>query len=88
MGLHRCRRPNPASGCNFIDVETSRRTFWNAYSLDNYLCIALGRPRIFHDDDIDQELPSCADDADIFINGTTLTSSACAIMLAPVAYFK
>ncbi|KJR82997.1 transcriptional activator protein acu-15 [Sporothrix schenckii 1099-18] len=65
IGLNRNRRADPAGGLSQIDVECRRRTFWCAYSLDNYLSAALGRPRTFHDEDIDQELPSIAEDRDI-----------------------
>ncbi|CAK7220005.1 hypothetical protein SBRCBS47491_004043 [Sporothrix bragantina] len=65
IGLNRNRRADPAGGLSHIDVECRRRTFWCAYSLDNYLSAALGRPRTFHDEDIDQELPSIAEDDDI-----------------------
>jgi len=39
---------------NNIDEECRKRVFWCAYSLDNYLSAALGRPKIFHDEDVDQ----------------------------------
>ncbi|RDW71701.1 hypothetical protein BP5796_07735 [Coleophoma crateriformis] len=60
LGLHRKRRRDAAS----IDVEDEcrRRVFWSAYVLDCYLSAALGRPRTFHNDDTDQELPSLIDD--------------------------
>jgi hypothetical protein len=41
------------------------RTFWTAYILDNYLGVILGRPRHFHDDDIDQDYPDCVHDEDM-----------------------
>ncbi|CAK7233608.1 hypothetical protein SEUCBS140593_008658 [Sporothrix eucalyptigena] len=37
----------------------------SAYYLDTYLTMALGRPPIFHNEDIDQELPSDADDDEL-----------------------
>ncbi|RDW66521.1 hypothetical protein BP6252_10156 [Coleophoma cylindrospora] len=60
LGLHRKRRRDAAH----IDVEDEcrRRVFWSAYVLDCYLSAALGRPRTFHNDDTDQELPSLIDD--------------------------
>lgn len=51
-GLHRRRRQQ--SKPDFIVLECRKRVFWCAYSLDIYLSAALGRPRMFHDDDIDQ----------------------------------
>ena len=86
IGLHRKRH---ADRIDRIEVECRRRTFWSAYALDNYLSMALGRPRTFHDDDIDQELPSCVDDhqihGDHISGGSTHGQS---VMLGPVAYAK
>ncbi|KAG5781750.1 hypothetical protein H9Q73_004631 [Fusarium xylarioides] len=65
IGLNRNKRPGVISGLNHIEVESRRRTFWCAYTLDAYLSVSLGRPRNFHDDDIDTELPACVDDNDI-----------------------
>ena len=35
-------------------MECQKRAFWSAYTLDKYLSNALGRPQMFHDEDIDQ----------------------------------
>ncbi|GJD01149.1 fungal specific transcription factor domain-containing protein [Colletotrichum higginsianum] len=43
IGLNRNRHADPAGGYNYIELECRRRTFWCAYSLDNYLSAALGR---------------------------------------------
>jgi hypothetical protein len=89
IGLHRNRRGDIAGSFSPIELECRRRTFWNAYCLDNYLSVALGRPRIFHDEDIDQELPSCLDDDNL--SPTLITPSygkGQSLMFAPVAYFK
>lgn len=90
LGLHRNRH---ASSYNMspIEIECRRRTFWSAYSLDNYLSTALGRPRTFNDDDIDQELPSCVDDADLHLGGGAAPSKSIrgqSVMLGPIAYGK
>lgn len=37
-----------------MEHECRKRTFWVAYSLDAYLSAAFGRPRAFHDEDINQ----------------------------------
>ena len=57
IGIHRRRRVD--STTDLVDLECRKRVFWCAYSLDNYLSTALGRPRTFHDDDIDQVLVLC-----------------------------
>lgn len=70
-------------------MECRRRTFWSAYCLDVHLSLTLGRPKIFHDEDIDQELPSDADDVNLRAN--VLTPAAAygySMMIAPVAYYK
>ncbi|KAL7898522.1 fungal-specific transcription factor domain-containing protein [Trichoderma sp. SZMC 28014] len=86
IGLHRKRH---ADRIDRIEVECRRRTFWSAYALDNYLSMALGRPRTFHDDDIDQELPTCVDDHQIYADHVNQDSTlGQSVMLGPVAYAK
>ncbi|RAL16757.1 Zn(II)2Cys6 transcription factor [Aspergillus homomorphus CBS 101889] len=89
IGLHRARRRDRSSSFDYVDGECRKRVFWCAYSLDNYLSAALGRPRIFHDDDIDQELPTVANDAQIKSDQILpAATSAQSIMLAPVYHAK
>ncbi|OLN97926.1 Activator of stress genes 1 [Colletotrichum chlorophyti] len=90
IGLNRNRHADPAGGyTNYIEMECRRRTFWCAYSLDNYLSAALGRPRTFHDEDIDQELPSCSEDGDLHADHITpRLGRGQSLMLAPVAHVK
>lgn len=52
IGLNRRRRRDMIT--DYVEEECRKRVFWCAYSLDNLLSAALGRPRIFHDEDIDQ----------------------------------
>lgn len=56
IGLHRGRRYDTSSRSkvDYVEIESRRRLFWCAYSLDKYLAAALGRPRTFKDEDIDQ----------------------------------
>jgi len=87
MGLHRRRRVEQKT--DLIDHECRKRVFWCAYSLDKYLSSALGRPRTFHDEDIDQELPTSVNDSDLHTHHLTPNSSrAQSIMLAPIAHIK
>ncbi|KAI9897369.1 hypothetical protein N3K66_007225 [Trichothecium roseum] len=90
IGLNRHRRPNPANGVTVLDAECRRRTFWCAYTLDAYLSVALGRPRSFHDDDIDTELPSCVDDDEITADRISVSTfrNGPPTMLAPIAHIK
>lgn len=62
LGIHRKSRIDASSHPDYVDLECRKRTFWCAYNLDTYLSAALGRPRTFHDEDIDQEMPLCVDD--------------------------
>ncbi|KAJ5735921.1 uncharacterized protein N7483_001046 [Penicillium malachiteum] len=69
--------------------DKSRRTFWSAYCLDTHLSLTLGRPKIFHDEDIDQELPSGIDDLSVHMDILApARSSEYSTMIAPVAYYK
>ncbi|KAL2834738.1 fungal-specific transcription factor domain-containing protein, partial [Aspergillus pseudoustus] len=93
IGLNRNRRPDPAAGISHIEAECRRRTFWCAYTLDAYLSAALGRPRSFHDDDIDTELPACVEDhelmaAQINMPMTPASTRNLTTMLAPLAHMK
>lgn len=66
LGMHRrdwkrTTGPQP----DYIHSQSRKRTFWSAYILDRYLGVVMGRPRHFHDDDIDQELPDCVNDLEM-----------------------
>lgn len=66
LGMHRrdwkrTATPQP----DYIHSQSRKRTFWSAYILDRYLGVVMGRPRHFHDDDIDQELPDCVNDMEM-----------------------
>ncbi|KAK7204895.1 fungal-specific transcription factor domain-containing protein [Myxozyma melibiosi] len=91
LGLHR-RQKQLASPVNvdYIEQESRKRVFWSAYSLDKYLSAVLGRPSIFHDNDIDQELPSLVNDADLSAKEIRLENyrTVNCIMLAPVLHAK
>jgi broad-specificity NMP kinase len=50
---------------DYVQSQYRMRTFWTAYILDNYLGVVFGRPRHFHDDDIDQEYPDRVHDEEI-----------------------
>jgi hypothetical protein len=89
LGLHRKRSSHVNNGYSPLDLDCCRRTFWSAYCLDTHLSLTLGRPRIFHDEDIDQQLPSGADDSDLLINSSAPPSAlSYSVMLAPVSYYR
>lgn len=73
LGLH--RRSNRARNLaskkqsDYINSQCRKRTFWVAYILDHYLGVIFGRPRHYHDEDIDQDLPACINDEDMTLEG-------------------
>ncbi|KAH8174752.1 fungal specific transcription factor domain-containing protein [Sarocladium implicatum] len=76
LGLHRKSGRNRANGAatkahhyDFITSQCRKRTFWVAYSIDKYLAVVFGRPRLYHDEDIDQEFPECVNDEDMTPQG-------------------
>ncbi|KAL7814928.1 fungal-specific transcription factor domain-containing protein [Trichoderma aethiopicum] len=71
LGLQRRAdwRRRHKSAADYIEKQCSLRTFWTAYVLDNYLGVVFGRPRHFHDDNIDQDLPDRINDEDMAADG-------------------
>jgi hypothetical protein len=73
LGLHRKFGRNrdtggPGDGLRGVDYIVSqchKRTFWVAYTIDKYLAVVFGRPRLYHDDDIDQDFPERVNDEDM-----------------------
>ena len=51
-----------ASKPDYAHSQCRKRTFWAAYILDKYMGVVMGRPRHFHDKDIDQEYPDRIND--------------------------
>jgi hypothetical protein len=98
LGIHRKKKRDPGISDDPADVECRKRVFWAAYTLDNYLSAALGRPRTFHDDDIDQDLPAIISDEEIVTSSQTANlqsksqnksqSRSQSIMLAPIYHIK
>lgn len=86
IGLYRQRLSrNLAPSANplpdYIESQSCQRTFWTAYILDQYLGVMFGRPRHFHDDDIDQNMPELVDDEDMTPEGPSqpLTPKDCSL---------
>jgi hypothetical protein len=61
-------------GRDYINLQCRKRTFWMAYTLDKYLCIVLGRPTHYHDNDIDQEFPDRVNDDEMEAHGPSNTA--------------
>ena len=54
LGIHRKQGHEFSGETDFVHLECRKRAFWSAYILDKYLSAALGRPQMFHDEDVDQ----------------------------------
>jgi hypothetical protein len=68
LGMHRRDRRkmhNTTSKPDYAHSQCRKRTFWSAYILDKYMGVVMGRPRHFHDKDIDQEYPDRANDENV-----------------------
>lgn len=71
LGLHRSDnwRRGRSSRNDYIHAQCGIRTFWSVYIIDNYLAAIFGRPRHFHDEDINQEFPESVDDEAMTVEG-------------------
>ncbi|KAJ6279044.1 fungal-specific transcription factor domain-containing protein, partial [Bipolaris maydis] len=78
LGLHRRddrKRSASATKRDYIEQQCRKRTFWVAYILDKYLGVIFGRPRHYHDDDIDQDFPDAVNDENMTSDGPRNSSS-------------
>ncbi|KAL4768642.1 fungal-specific transcription factor domain-containing protein [Aspergillus nidulans var. acristatus] len=78
LGLHRKQhRQHSALGgqADYIEQQCAKRVFWTAYTIDKYISVVLGRPRLMHDEGIDQEFPDLVNDENMGPDGR-LTSDA------------
>ncbi|KAK1998774.1 fungal-specific transcription factor domain-containing protein [Colletotrichum falcatum] len=72
LGLHRkSGRNRGSSDRDYIVSQCRKRTFWVAYTIDKYLSVVFGRPRMYHDEDIDQDFPDCVNDEEMTPQGRT-----------------
>ncbi|KAH7039563.1 fungal-specific transcription factor domain-containing protein [Microdochium trichocladiopsis] len=75
LGLHRQSSFKHRTGGphtprdDFILTQCRKRTFWVCYTIDKYLAVVFGRPRLYHDDDINQGFPDCINDEDMTTEG-------------------
>ncbi|PLN77209.1 fungal-specific transcription factor domain-domain-containing protein [Aspergillus taichungensis] len=90
LGLHRkCLARSSKRGTTYLEQELRKRIFWSAYTLDKYLCVMFGRPRLLHDEDIDQELPDEMSDDDLLQeNPKSRTGTPDCMMIASVLHFR
>ncbi|KAF4337442.1 C6 transcription factor [Fusarium beomiforme] len=72
LGLHRKSTQYRNGGrqpADYILSECRKRTFWVLYTIDKYLAVVFGRPRFYHDNDVDQEFPDRVNDEDMTPQG-------------------
>ncbi|CAG8207861.1 unnamed protein product [Penicillium salamii] len=83
LGLHSKRSRTVSGKDDLIRKECQRRVLWCSYTLDKYLSIILGRPRLWQDEDIDEELPTRINDQDLTSHEISPSKCDC-LMDAPV----
>ncbi|PWY67839.1 hypothetical protein BO83DRAFT_429458 [Aspergillus eucalypticola CBS 122712] len=84
LGLHnRWARRHHEEEENLVQQECQRRLVWCSYTLDKYLSVILGRPRLWHDEDLDGDLPTRVNDEDLTTRERRLSRCDC-VMDAPV----
>ncbi|OJJ30359.1 hypothetical protein ASPWEDRAFT_45913 [Aspergillus wentii DTO 134E9] len=90
LGLHRrCLAKLSKNGNSYLEQELRKRIFWSAYTLDKYLSVMFGRPRLLHDEDIDQGLPDEMNDEDMLQEDPARrTGSLDSMMIASVLHYK
>lgn len=77
LGMHRRRDqrrdlPIARDHSDYISLQCCKRTFWVAYIIDRYLSVVFGRPRLYQDEDIDQDFPDQINDEDMTPQGPSL----------------
>lgn len=73
----------------YMEQELRKRTFWSVYTLDKYLSVMFGRPRLLQDEDIDQELPDEVTDQDLLIDDPSMRSGVPDdAMIASVLHYR
>ena len=86
IGLHRKR--TRSSSFSLISHECSKRVLWCSFTLDQYLSLILGRPRLLHEEDIDQEYPTLVNDENLDAVQLNSHSLRNCLMDAPVCHAK
>ncbi|KAL4899740.1 hypothetical protein BDW74DRAFT_188913 [Aspergillus multicolor] len=82
LGLH-SRRSRKDIDVDLVQRECRRRILWCSYTLDKYISVILGRPRLWHDGDVDEELPARVNDIDLLPAAIQPPKRDC-VMDAPV----
>ncbi|KAF7593935.1 hypothetical protein BBP40_010442 [Aspergillus hancockii] len=90
LGLHRkCSAKLTKNENSYLHRETRKRIFWSTYTLDKYLSVMFGRPRLLHEEDHDQELPDEVNDEDMLQDDARRrTGSPESMMIASVLHYR
>ncbi|EAW06691.1 Zn(II)2Cys6 transcription factor [Aspergillus clavatus NRRL 1] len=90
LGLHRkWPAKMPKHGNSYLEQQLRKRILWSAYTLDKYLSVMFGRPRLLHDEDIDQELPDEINDEDMLQEDSQRrTGSPDCMMIASILHYR
>jgi hypothetical protein len=90
LGLHRRRLSKTTrGGPAYVEQELRKRIFWSAYTLDKYLSVMFGRPRLLDDEDIDQDFPDEVNDEDMFLEKPPRIQDAMdGMMIASILHFR
>lgn len=90
IGIHRrqTRTGTGPSPSDPISFECSKRVLWCSFTLDQYLSLILGRPRLLHEEDIDQDYPSLVNDENLGEVPTRFVPTRNCLMDAPVSHAK
>ena len=83
LGFHNKRPRLGIDEEDLIRKECRRRVLWCSYTLDKYLSVILGRPRLWQDEDLDEELPTRINDQDLTRHEKRISNRDC-LMDAPV----
>ncbi|KAF2101647.1 hypothetical protein NA57DRAFT_33659 [Rhizodiscina lignyota] len=86
LGYHRRQKPvdENAPAADRIAHECQKRVLWCSFTLDKYLSLMLGRPRMLQEDDINQEFPAMVNDEDLISPGSAPKRGRDCIMAASV----
>ncbi|PYH89294.1 hypothetical protein BO71DRAFT_336974, partial [Aspergillus ellipticus CBS 707.79] len=87
LGLHSPRPKKAITPEDEVQKECKCRIVWCSYTLDRYLSIILGRPRLWQDEDLKIRLPMRVNDPDLTPQGIQVSGRDCT-MDAPYFHTK
>ncbi|KAJ5085482.1 hypothetical protein N7532_010253 [Penicillium argentinense] len=91
LGLHRKQthsRAIASLASTKVAIECSKRVLWCSFTLDEYLSLILGRPRLLREEDIDQDYPTLVNDEQIDAHPPRSRLQRNCLMDAPVCHAK